>query len=513
MQKRKKKSEQPKILVVTPEITYLPQGICNNANAFSAKAGGLADVSASLVSVLYSMGADVHVALPYYRRLFHQDVTDQLERKRQHYQSGLSQERIHFAQDRIFFYRQRVYSGYDGESMKISLAFQREVINNIIPKVQPDLIHCNDWMTGLIPSFARSMKIPSLFTVHNIHTQKTTMEEIENHGIDAAAFWRYLYFQQTPFSYEESRAKNPVDMLTSGIFAAHFINTVSPTFLQEIVDGRHDFIPPYIRAEMANKFYADCARGILNAPDSEEAPDTHPALTAHYRADTQAEGKKNNKVDFQKAVGLDINPQAPLFFWPSRLDPIQKGPQLLADILFQVISDYWHDNLQVAIVADGSYQPILKRIADQHGFQHQLAVLDFNDNLSHLGYAASDFILMPSRFEPCGLPQMIGPIYGSLPIVHDTGGLHDTVTHLDAAADCGNGFVFKFFDSIGLRWAIDQAMLFHRLPAEVKNRQISRIMREAKATFNHANTAQSYIAIYEKMLERPLVDWEDDNNQ
>ena len=137
-------------------------------------------------------------------------------------------------------------------------------------------------------------------------------------------------------------------------------------------------------------------------------------------------------------------------------------------------------------------------------------MLDFDKNLSQQGYAASDFVLMPSLYEPCGLPQMIGPIYGSLPIVHDTGGLHDTVEHLNLANHTGNGFVFKFFDDAGLQWAIDEAMRFFALPAETKNAEIARIMAQSKQRFNHRQTAQAYIDLYEKMLNRKLVDWNED---
>ena len=101
---------------------------------------------------------------------------------------------------------------------------------------------------------------------------------------------------------------------------------------------------------------------------------------------------------------------------------------------------------------------------------------------------------------------MIGPIYGSLPIVHDTGGLHDTITHLNVQNNTGNGFIFKIYDTQGLRWGIDEAMRFYALPAEVKNAQIQRIMRESKQTFSHVNTANAYIQIYEQMLKRPLVE-------
>jgi len=112
---------------------------------------------------------------------------------------------------------------------------------------------------------------------------------------------------------------------------------------------------------------------------------------------------------------------------------------------------------------------------------------------------------MPSSFEPCGLPQMIAPIYGALPVAHDTGGIHDTVTDLDVEQNTGNGFLFKNYDAAGLNWAINQAMAFYNLPPEVKTRQIERIMKKSVAAFTHANTAFEYIKLYEKMLQRPLV--------
>ena len=351
------------------------------------------------------------------------------------------------------------------------------------------------------------MHIPSLFTVHNIHTQKTTMEHIEDAGIDAAEFWGNLYYDYPPADYFSAHDTDPIDLQASGIFAAHFINTVSPTFLKEIVDGRIGFIPGYIRNEIANKYYAGVAEGILNAPDPDDDPSIDPDLDIHYTPETHAEAKRRIKTEFQQKVGLQVNPDAPLFFWPSRLDPIQKGPQLLSDILYQVIHKYWDQQIQFAFVADGPYQHVFRAISDQHKFHSLVAVLSFDKVLSKHGYAASDFILMPSSYEPCGLPQMTAPIYGSIPLVHDTGGLHDTVTDLDIHNHTGNGYAFKNFDDEGLFWAIDQAMNFWAQPKEVREREISRIMVESKARFNHKQTAQAYINLYERMLHRKLVEW------
>jgi starch synthase/alpha-amylase len=475
------------------------------ASFYTAKAGGLADVSAALISALFEQGADVHVAMPDYRALFSDKLAPVLKKETNRIQRKMPDDRIHLAEDRAFYYINRVYSNYGEENIKLALAFQREVINNIIPRVQPDLIHCNDWMTGLIPAVAREHGIPSLFTIHNIHTVKTTLADIEDRGIDAADFWHNIYYENMATSYEQTRDSNPVDLLTSGIFAAHFVNVVSPTFLREMVDGRHDFVKDYVRRELANKVRAECAAGILNAPDPSFNPVKDKDLARKFGPKDFVGGKKENKRHLQKKLGLIQDDRAPIFFWPSRLDPIQKGCRLLADIFYKVISKYWDRNLQIVFVANGDYQMTFRDIVNFHKFQKRVAIYDFNNDLEHLAYGASDFILMPSRFEPCGLPQMIAPLYGTLPVAHNTGGIHDTVTDLDVDKNTGNGFLFETFDASGLYWAIEQAMAFYNLPPKVKTKQIRRIMAESQVTFTHANTARQYIKLYEKMLQRPLI--------
>ncbi len=502
-----KNSRSPRILIVTPEITYLPPNMGNMANRLSAKAGGLADVSASLVSALFELGADVHVALPHYRRMFHIDVDRLLNEELRIYMRKLPDTRVHLAEDRTFYYRDAVYSYGNRDNPTISFAFQREVINNIIPRVKPDLIHCNDWMTGLIPAMARRISVPTLFTVHNIFTQKFTLAEIENTGIDAAEFWQYLYFDRVPFNYEETRNTNQADLLTSGIFASHFINTVSPTFLDEICRGQHSFIPENIRKEVNNKMATDCASGILNAPDPSFNTETDALIKFRYSASNYVEGKCENKVILQKSLGLIEDASAPIFFWPSRMDTVQKGCQLLAEIMYKVVSEFWKEKLQIVMVANGPFQQVFHDIVRFHGLRQRVAVCDFDEELSHMGYAASDFMLMPSLFEPCGLPQMIGAIYGSLPIVNNTGGLRDTVSQLDIEHDKGNGFVFNIYDSAGLLWAVRQAMKFYVLSPEIKQKQIERIMTESLQRFNHAATASKYFELYEKMLQRPIVSY------
>ena len=155
------------------------------------------------------------MALPDYRSIFNGNLSPLIKRELSTIRKSVPDERIHLAQDRAFFYRNHIYSGDGFENVKISLAFQREVINNIVPRVQPDLIHCNDWMTGLIPAMARQLGIPCLFTIHNIHTVKSTLSEIEDRGIDGASFWQNLFYEYFPSNYENTRNSIRVDFLAS----------------------------------------------------------------------------------------------------------------------------------------------------------------------------------------------------------------------------------------------------------------------------------------------------------
>jgi ADP-glucose type glycogen/starch synthase len=502
------KIENPRILIVTPEITYLPVGMGNMSQRMSAKAGGLADVSASLVSALFELGADVHVALPNYRRMFHGDVFNLHEKQLRKYHEVLPNSHIHLAEDRIFYYRERVYSDSSEEAMRIALIFQREVINHIIPQVRPDLIHCNDWMTALLPGMARRRGIKSLFTVHNIHTRQVTLAQIEETGIDAAEFWMNLYFTAPPNGYDHARSNVMVDLLTSGIFAAHYINTVSPRFLWEIVEGWHSVVPDSVRAELRHKYAAGCTAGILNAPDASYNPATDDALVQTFTAADFRLGKAANKQALQRELQLAEDPNASIFFWPSRLDPVQKGPQLFSAILHQLVSDYWDRNLQVVIIANGPHEQHFHHIVQDFGLHERVAVVDFEERLSRLAYAGSDYMVMPSLFEPCGLPQMTAPLYGTLPVVHATGGLYDTIRPLDVDKSTGNGFRFDHYSSDSLRWAMDRAMDFQALPQDIRDREISRIMRESLLEFSHEKVAKQYIAIYEEMLAHPLVEKE-----
>jgi starch synthase len=480
------RGRRPRILLVTPEISESHYLARNGKHAPCVKAGGLADVSALLFDSLTDAGADVHVALPHFRSMFQPGP------------NGCSR-RLHLCHDREFSYRRSVYEGSAQSNLRGALAFQRDVIHYVMPKIRPDLVHCHDWMTGLVPAAARMMGIPSLFTLHNHHDENASLGDIEDRGIDAARFWQNLYYRQYPGSYENARNCNGVSMLASGILAADQMNTVSQGFLNELAGGGHGASWPVVDA-VRGKMGMNRAHGILNSLPSNISPDLDSNLIETYDPYNHVAGKMANKRALQELLGLEQDTEAPILFWPSRLDPVQKGCQLLADILYQLVSDYWALGLQVVFIADGPYQQTFRDIAKFHGLEKRIAVHHFSEKLSRLGYAASDYTLMPSAYEPCGLSQLMGLRYGSLPIVHATGGLRDTVSPMNASATTGNGFLFEFHDPQGLRWAIDEAMRFHMRPDVERERTVSRIMKESTQHHSPSAMVDHYLKLYRSLL-------------
>jgi len=214
----------------------------------------------SLIGSLLEEGTDVHVAQPDYRNLFatlarnDPTMTD----------SRFPAYRLHLAQDRIFFYTKSFDSNPEWENIRISLAFQREVINYIIPWVQPNVIHCHDWMTGLIPAIAMKWGIPCLFTVHRVQTARCLLSDVEDMGIDAAQFWQHLFFDRFPANYEETRDTNPVDFLLSGIFAAHAAKTANLSLLADFLEAQNRLDKASVRQLAAEKCRTASGFELLN---------------------------------------------------------------------------------------------------------------------------------------------------------------------------------------------------------------------------------------------------------
>jgi glycogen synthase len=231
---------------------------------------------------------------------------------------------------------------------------------------------------------------------------------------------------------------NRVDFLTSGLFAATRINTVSPTFLREIAQNAfsgYALIPEPVRRTVASRFKEEAASGILNAPMPTADPRVDPMIHRKYDARSLVRGKQNNKLHFQDQMKLQAEPKAPLFFWPHRLASPQKGVELmLAAIPFIMTAS---PTAQFAVVANGQMDHVYGCQRLMNAFPGRVAYHSFSRELSQLGKAGADFILSPSHYEPCGIPQVEGPRYGTLPIVRKTGGLADTVEPLTETT--GNG--------------------------------------------------------------------------
>ena len=245
-------SQPPRILFVTPNFTFMPGRPKSSSGCIKACREGFVGFLADLITELFCLGADVCVAQPDYREIFRTfsgNIASDTAVK-------LPFDRIFFAKDRVFFYSSAPDSKSEAENLKISLAFQREVMNYIIPRVQPDLIHCHNWMTGLIPAMAKQYAIPCIFTFHGLGTAKSTLADIEDMGIDAAVFWQHLFYDRYPVSYEASRENNPPDFLLSGIFSARLANAYNPALMLQKNKGLGELDSLPVRRVLAQKLSA-----------------------------------------------------------------------------------------------------------------------------------------------------------------------------------------------------------------------------------------------------------------
>jgi glycogen synthase len=362
-------------------------------------------------------------------------------------------------------------------------------------------------MTGLLPSAARSRGIPSLITCHNIFTALETPQSLHEQGIDVSSFLEQLYFERHPDSFPSAEAnyqQNRVDFLTSGLFAASRINTVSPTFLREIAEDAFsdfDLIPDPVRRVIAARFEEGAASGILNAPMPTADPRVDPLIHHKYGTRHMLRGKQANKLRFQEEVKLRADPKAPLFFWPHRLVSPQKGVELMLAAIPHIMTE--NPTAQFAIVANGQLDHVNACQRLMGAFPGRVAYHFFSRALSQLGKAGADFILCPSLYEPCGIPQVEGPRYGTLPIVRKTGGLADTVEPLTPSK--GNGFLFREYQVAALVEAIRQALAFHAGPLKSRARTVQRVMAESSERFTIAQTVDQYLDLYEEILGKKVT--------
>lgn len=491
----------PRILVVTPEITVVHHSRGTGSRAISARAGGLGDICAAQIQALCERGVDVHLAIPNYRNVF--KINDHREpgvdiRPRQ---NQLPESRIHLAQDSSFYYHQKLFSTPTWENIRIALAFQREVINRIIPEVQPDLIHCYDWMTGLIPPMARRHGIPCLFTLYRQESPMLLLSTIEERGIDAAFFWEHCFYARMPVNYEETRGANPMDLLVSGVFAAHMVSMMSRGYLDALTDHANAHAGAALKAELHNKHRTGSLFTVAPALDPSFDPAVDRALIRSYGPENHAAGKLYNKLHLQEVLGLPMDSTVPVCFWPTRLDGARPGCRLIIDTLTTILERYREPKLQLVFVADGDHQGHLRALIHRVNAGDRAAVSDFDARRYRLAYGGADFVLMPLFLDPCALPCRIGQRYGTLPIGYNACAIRDCVTHLDAAANRGSGFLFEHFDANGLLWAMDQAMAFYRLSSAQRSIQVRRIMADSLLHCDAGESMSQTIALYARALD------------
>lgn len=497
-----KKKERTAVLMISPETGRLPEDMGALAKYITGKSGGQGEVISALCEGLSERGIDVHLVTLNLKRRFQKEARLDEENWRE-LRYKLDPDKIHLVSSAIF---DDLQSAYAGNPLLNAAEFQKEIVNNIIKTVRAKsegklLIHSHDWMAGgAVTAYAKSRNIPVLHTIHNVFTGHIPLDML--FGIDLAKLGTNLYFS-------EEYGKRCIDSQSTAIKNATLINFVGEQFLKEIVDDYfidRIIIPPNVRNEVKAKYYAGSALSILNAPPLYMYPERCDFLPLKYGPDDDIlEAKKVNKMEFQKKAGLLSDPDAILFFWPSRLDPTQKGVELLEDILQKFVIE--HADVQIAIVADGvgndrTHADILGRIAVASG--GKITYQPFSEELSMLGYAAANDVFGASLYEPCGQIDQVGNLFGCTATNRDTGGYHDKIRELrlkimGAPQDVGNGFLFRTYDSGGLWYALRNSVMFHRLSKRIRERQIKRIMKEARERYDLRSMIAEYIRIYEKL--------------
>lgn len=497
-----KKQQKTAILIISPETGRLPEDMGGLARFISGKSGGQGEVVSALCEGLGLHGLDVHLAVLNLKRRFQREaqLTEQQWREVRY---RIDSERIHLISSAIFADN---LSAYAGDPILTAVEFQREIVNNVIKTVRARyegrlIVHSHDWMAGgAITAYCAGTGVPTLHTVHNVFTACLPLDRLG--GINLSILHDRLYFQ-------EFNGNTCIDCQATAIKNATVINFVGEQFLREVVEDYfldRDIIPSSVRQEIKEKFQNDSARAIINAPSLFMYPERCEALVRKYGPDDPImEAKRENLVEFQKRTGLHINPDTLLYFWPSRLDPFQKGVELMEAILWRFVET--HPDVQVAIVADGigndrTHADILGGMAWRSG--GRIAYYGYSEPLSLLGYAAACDVFGASLYEPCGQIDQVGNLFGATATNRDTGGYHDKIRELIVRSDgtpldVGNGFLFKDYDRGGLWYALERSVAFHRLPAQVREKQIRRIMRDARERYSLEHMVAEYIRIYEKL--------------
>lgn len=503
-----KKRERTAVLMISPETGRLPEGMGGLAKYIFGKSGGQGEVVSALCEGLTERDIHVHLITLNLKRRFRKEA--QLsESEWQQLRHTIDPKNIHLVSSSVFSDN---VSAYSGNTLLTAAEFQREVVNNLIKSLRVRheglIIHSHDWMAGgAITAYAKARGLHVLHTVHNVFTADLPLDYLW--GVERDAISDYFYVTQ-------SNGQDCLDCQATAIKNATLINFVGERFLKEVVNDYFldkPVVPLSVRAEVKAKYANDAAMAIINAPSLKTYPERCEHLICRYGPDDPVlQAKKDNLVEFQRRTGLDVDPDAILFYWPSRLDPQQKGVELLERIALSFVRK--HSGVQIAIVADGigedqTHRGTLGAIA--LASQGRITCQSYSEALSLLGYAAANDVFGASLYEPCGQIDQLGNIFGATATNRYTGGYRDKIRELElkidgAPQDVGNGFLFRDYDGGGLWYGLEMSLAFHRRPPDIREGQIKRIMREAREKYDVGKMIAAYIRIYEKLNNgKPLA--------
>ena len=462
------------------------------------KTGGLADVAGSLPNALAKLGHDVRVILPLYSAIPAMWRRQMTFLKSFHFPlswrnaycglfslayQGLT---YYFIDNEYYFQREGLYGQFDdGERFAY---FSRAVVEVPIQLGwSPDIIHCNDWQTSLVPVYlleARHrepllMHTKSVFTIHNIEYQGQFDRNILGDvlGLDES------YFREDMLSYY-----GDVNLVKGAIYAADYITTVSPTYAKEL---QYAFYAHGLEGVIADNYHK--FTGILNGIDMEHNnPATDPFLPAPYSA-ADPSGKAACKAALQEKLGLNVDPDVPIIACISRL-VAHKGYELVTAAFPKILEHY----VQFVVLGTGDWGiESFFRMAAQEYPGRVSANLMYSAELASQIYAGADLLLMPSISEPCGLSQMIAMRYGTVPIVRLTGGLKDSVPSYNPTTGTGLGFTFGSITPGDLLGAIDRGLEAY----ETDRPNWTALMKRGMTTdFSWDQSAAAYEKVYQQVM-------------
>ena len=477
-----------------------------------AKTGGLADVCGALPRELEKLGHEVNVFMPFYQcvkqdRFDIQSTGHKLEipvgnhvEEGQLFKTQMPESNVSLwlVGHNEFFNREGLY-GENGQDYEDNCErftfFCRSVLESIrMLELHPELIHVNDWQTGLIPALLKCEyhqnplyeNIASLITVHNLAYQGTFVsDKMTLTGLD----WCH-------FTYEEMEFYGRLNLLKTGLVFADAINTVSPTYAREIQTPEQG-----CGLETVLQHRSTDLSGIINGIDGYDwNPATDQLISKQFDRDSWPAGKAECKAELQKIGRLNQNPDVPLIGIVGRL-ATQKGWSLILPVMRRWLEDPGnHAQWIVLGTGDPDFHVVLSTLQQQ--FAGQLSVtLDFSNQLAHQIEAGSDIFVMPSEYEPCGLNQMYSMAYGTVPVVRKTGGLADTV--VDASLETlgngtANGFSFTDFTAEALDHTLQRAVRMYYEDKECWRQLVNKGMNQ---DWSWTASAKAYEALYQKLIK------------